>query len=165
MLMEQGGFMDRIIIAALSENGVIGKNGEMPWHIPEDLKRFRKLTLGNPILMGHNTYDSIGRPLPKRKNIVLSRNKELEIIGGDVVGNLEEALGLCNQSDKIYCIGGAQIYREFLPYATHLELTRIHKVVEGDTYFPDIDFNEWNLRNEENLGEYSFLSYEKVYKE
>ena len=132
------------IIAAVSENGVIGKDGGLPWHIPEDLKYFKANTTGHAIIMGRKTYDSIGRPLPKRRNIVVTRNAELKIEGVEVVTSLEAAIELARTEDEEpRIIGGASLYRDALPLATRLFLTRVQRTVEGDTYFPDFDQDEW----------------------
>jgi dihydrofolate reductase len=132
------------IIAAVSENGVIGKDGGLPWHIPEDLKYFKANTTGHAIIMGRKTYDSIGRPLPKRRNIVVTRNAELRIEGVEVVTSLEAAIELARSDDEEpRIIGGASLYRDALPLATRLFLTRVQRTVEGDTYFPDFDEDEW----------------------
>ncbi|MCR4327564.1 MAG: dihydrofolate reductase [Nanoarchaeota archaeon] len=160
--------MGGIIIAALSENNVIGVNNKIPWYIPEDLTRFKKLTLNHPVLMGKNTWFSIPekfRPLPKRKNIVLSKSLE-SIEGVHIARNIEEALGLTGNKEY-YIMGGSQIYQQFLPLVDHMELTRIHQNFEGDSFFPKFDFESWDLLNEEtrvsekNI-KYSFQSYLKI---
>jgi dihydrofolate reductase len=133
-----------VLIVAVSRNGVIGKDGELPWHIPEDLKHFRKNTLGHAIIMGRKTWDSIGRPLPKRRNIVVSRQRDLELVGADVVHSLDEALALARTDDpEPRIIGGAMLYREAFPRATRLILTEVQRDVDGDTYFPPWDEADW----------------------
>ena len=132
------------LIVATSLNGVIGRDGDLPWHIPEDLKHFRRNTIGHCIIMGRRTYDSIGRPLPKRRNIVVTRQKELQIEGCDVVHSMEEAIQLARTEDEEpRIIGGATLYAEALPHATRLFLTEVQQVVEGDTYFPEWNRDEW----------------------
>jgi dihydrofolate reductase len=130
--------MEVVLVAALADNGVIGADGALPWHLPDDLKRFKALTLGKPIVMGRKTYASIGRPLPKRRNVVLSRSTHV-IEGVEAVHGVDEALALLEGEAEIAIIGGEQIYRAFLPYATKLELTHVETSVEGDARFPAID--------------------------
>ena len=152
--------MNLILIVAISENNVIGKDSKMPWHIPEDLKRFRELTLNHPIIMGRKTFESIGKPLDKRKNIILSRTLE-SVPKIYIARTIEEALELTENKDS-YIIGGETIYKTFLLKANRLELTRINKQYEGDSFFPEIDWGQWYLINEECKGPYSFLSYKKI---
>ena len=138
-----------IIIAALAKNDVIGKDGKMPWHIKKDLQRFKNLTLNHPVIMGHSTYNSLPqKPLPERKNIVLSRDTELSYPGVIVKNSFEEALDYCKKDQKVFIIGGKTIYSIGLNRADKLELTRIHRRYEGDTYFPKIDYDKWTLVNE-----------------
>jgi len=139
--------MEVVLVAALADNGVIGADGALPWHLPDDLKRFKALTLGKPIVMGRKTYASIGRPLPKRRNVVLSRSTRA-IEGVEVVHGVDEALTLLEGEAEIAIIGGEQIYRAFLPYATKLELTHVETSVEGDARFPAIDVGTWEVVNE-----------------
>jgi len=132
------------LIVAVSQNGVIGKDGDLPWHIPEDLKHFRKNTVGHSIIMGRKTWDSIGRPLPKRKSIVVTRQEGLRIEGAQVVHSLGEALDAAREHDpEPRVIGGAALYREAFPFATRLILTEVQREVDGDTFFPDWDPSEW----------------------
>ena len=132
------------IIVATSLNGVIGRKGDLPWHIPEDLKHFRRNTIGHAIIMGRRTYDSIGRPLPKRRNIVVTRQRDLKISGCDIVHSLESAIELARKEDEEpRVIGGATLYAEAFPQVTRLFLTEVQQVVEGDTYFPEWDRKEW----------------------
>ena len=131
------------LIVAMARNGVIGREQALPWRLPEDLKRFRAFTLGKPILMGRKTYDSLGRPLPGRDNLVLTRDRAWSAAGVRVVHSLEEALAAARPSAELVVIGGAQIYRLTLPLAQRLYLTRVHADVPGDTYFPRIDAAEW----------------------
>jgi dihydrofolate reductase len=132
------------LIVAASLNGVIGRDGGLPWHIPEDLKYFRRNTVGHAIIMGRRTYDSIGRPLPKRRNIVVTRQKDLTIAGCEVVHSLEAALQLAWTEDtEPRVIGGATLYEQAMPQATRLFLTEVQQHVEGDTFFPKWNPEEW----------------------
>lgn len=131
-----------ILVAALAENGVIGRDGQLPWRLPEDLKRFRRLTLGNVILMGRKTWDSLGKPLDGRENRVLTRDPTFAAEGATVFHRLDEALEL--PSDRaLMVIGGAEIYRQTLPLAERLELTEVWSEVPGDTRFPVYDPGDW----------------------
>jgi dihydrofolate reductase len=131
------------IIAALADNGVIGRGGALPWHLPEDLRRFKLLTMGRPILMGRRTFESIGRPLPGRRNLVLARAGADLPQGVERVDSLAAALALCRAAAELCVIGGAGVYREALPLATHLELTRVHAAIPGDVRFPEFDAAQW----------------------
>ena len=137
------------MIAALAENRVIGLDNRMPWHLPADLKHFKATTLGKPIIMGRKTWDSLGRPLPGRLNIVVSRQPDLQLEGAEVFGNLVAALERAGQwareqgVDELMLIGGAQLYAEALPLAERLYLTRIALSPEGDAFFPEWSASEW----------------------
>lgn len=128
------------LIVAVSENGCIGREGDLPWRLPEDLRRFKQLTLGHPIIMGRKTYESIGRPLPGRDNIVVTRQPGYSAPGCTVVGSLPEALAAANASGaaEAFIIGGASLYAEALPLADTLQLTRVHAEVAGDVHLPPI---------------------------
>lgn len=132
------------IIAALADNGVIGRNGTLPWHLPADLRRFKALTMGWPMLMGRRTFESIGRALPGRRNLVLTRGQPALPAGVEAVGSLAEALYLSAAAGTLYVIGGAEVYALALPQATHLELTRVHTMSAGDVRFPDFDAAQWS---------------------
>lgn len=134
---------------AASSNDVIGRDGAIPWHLPEDLKRFRRLTMGKPVLMGRATYDAIGRPLPGRRNIVITRQRNLGIAGCEVVGGPAEALERVAGSGEAMIIGGGQVYERFLPRADRIHLTRVHLTLEGDAFFPKLDPGEWRVVSEE----------------
>ncbi len=154
--------MNISIIAAIAQNGIIGNNNKLIWHISEDLKRFKKLTSGNPIIMGRKTYESLPiKPLPNRKNIILTRqNKTYE--GAYTAKNIEEALKLCDAKSEIFICGGAEIYKLFLPSADKMYLTIVHRNYEGDTYFPEIDYSGWQkIQDEKHTGalNYSFKTY------
>lgn len=137
------------LIVAASRNGVIGRESALPWHLPEDLRHFKALTLGKPVIMGRLTWESIGRPLPGRPNIVISRNTDYQAPGAEVVPDLEAALaraaGLVDATDEIMIIGGAQIYRVALPLVGRVYRTRVDLEVEGDAFFPELDPAEWCL--------------------
>lgn len=152
-----------ILIAAISKNGAIGKDGKIPWHIPEDLKHFKETTEGKTVLMGRKTFESIlgylGKPLPNRKNIIITRQKNYEVPKEvEVYPNIEDALKK-HRLEDIYVIGGAEIYKETIPRADKLIITEIHKNVEGDAFFPNIDPNDWREISREDRGEYSFVEY------
>lgn len=163
-----------IIITALAENNAIGKDGDIPWRVREDFKHFQSLTMGHACVMGDVTYESLpagSRPLPGRENIVLTFNRDYHPDGATVFFSWEEAMEYCAGRDKIYICGGASVYKIALPVADTLELTRIHKDFDADTFFPEIDFDSWKLVNEEKQesidklsGErisYSFLTYKR----
>jgi dihydrofolate reductase len=151
------------LIAACSENRVIGKDGTLIWHIPEDLKRFKKLTLGNPIVMGRKTYESIGKALPGRTNIILSRDKNLRIDGCLVYNKISDILEIF-EKNNIFVIGGGEIYKQFLDKADRIELTLIHKNFDGDTYFPEIGNNWQVVESQKSTFEdtdIDYISYQK----
>ena len=133
------------MVVAASTNNVIGNRGMLPWRLPDDLRRFRQLTMGKPVVMGRKTYDSIGRPLPGRRNIVVSSNRALTIDGCDVVCSTDEALtlGVQGGTGEVMIIGGQSIYREFLPRADRIHLTRVHSWIGGDAFFPELNPDEW----------------------
>ncbi len=132
------------IIVAIAENGVIGGKNRLLWHISEDLKSFKRVTTGHPVIMGRKTYESLGRPLPNRKNVVITR-QDIEIEGCSVVHSLHQALRMFTAEEEIFIIGGAEIYREALPLAHKLYITRVHHPYQGDTLFPDYDTSTWEL--------------------
>jgi dihydrofolate reductase len=131
------------LIVAASENNVIGVQGELPWRLSGDLKRFKALTMGKPIVMGRKTYESIGRPLPGRQNIVVSRQADFEADGCDVVPSIDAAIAAAGDADEIMIIGGSHIYQEFLPRAGRIYLTRVQANVAGDAYLPELAADEW----------------------
>jgi len=159
------------MIAALGKNRVIGNNNKMPWHLPADLQFFKKTTMGKPIILGRKTYDSIGRPLPGRLNIVLSRDKSLKIEGCTVVNSLDEAMLVAEKqdSDEIFITGGAYLYNTYLKDADRLYLTLIDEEFEGDTFFPDYTQYNWkqiekktNSADDQNPFAYSFVTLDRV---
>ena len=137
------------LICAMSDNRVIGKGNSLPWHLPEDLKYFKRTTMGNSIIMGRKTWESIGRILPGRKNIVITRNPKLQVEGIEMANSLLEAIklagkaALLNGSKEAFVIGGAEIYKEALPIAQRFYLTRVHAEVEGDTFLSEFDESDW----------------------
>lgn len=131
------------LVVAMSDNNAIGKNNQLIWHLPADLKHFKKVTSGHTIIMGRKTYDSIGKPLPNRKNVVITRNPALEIAGVTITSGLEEALSLDQEEDEVFVIGGAEIFKQALPLASRIYLTRVHATYEADTFFPEIDPERW----------------------
>ena len=156
------------IIVAASTNNVIGVQGELPWKISDDLKRFKELTMGKPIVMGRLTWESIGRPLPGRQNIVITRQPDFSADGCDVVASPVAALDAAGDAEEIMIIGGGQIYDLFLPKAGRLHFTRVHTEIEGDAFFPAIDANSWELvdieafaASEANEFAFEFRTYER----
>jgi len=131
------------LIAAVAKNGVIGKSSAIPWRLPEDLQRFKALTMGHPIIMGRKTWLSLGRPLPGRRNIVISRDGDYSAPGAEVAVSLAAAVAACADVDEVFVIGGAEIYAQALPLADCLQLTEIARDFAGDTHFPTIDRNRW----------------------
>ncbi|WP_449435306.1 dihydrofolate reductase [Pedobacter steynii] len=123
------------IVVAIAQNNAIGKNNQLLWHLPADLKHFKQITSGHTIIMGRKTYDSIGRPLPNRRNIVITRNMGLTIEGAEVVTTLEDALALCDNEDEVFIVGGAQIYEQALAKTHRIHLTTVHQNYDGDTFF------------------------------
>lgn len=138
------------IIVAIAENGVIGDRNALLWHISEDLRHFKTLTTGHPVIMGRKTYESLGRPLPGRTNVVVTRQR-LELPGCTVVHSLEDALALFPADEEVFVIGGAQIYAEALPLADRFYLTRVLHAYEGDTRFPAWDEAQWQLIDSESF--------------
>jgi dihydrofolate reductase len=158
------------IIVAIAKNLAIGKNNDLLWHLPDDLKRFKRITLGHKVIMGRNTYLSLPfRPLKERENIVISDKPEEVFQGCTMVRSIAEAVTLCSSQEECFVIGGASVYTQFLPYADKLYITWVHKDFEGDVFFPGINFEEWNLISEENcpvdenLGfSWSYTIYERI---
>jgi dihydrofolate reductase len=132
------------IIVATDERGAIGRDGGLPWRLPDDLRRFKALTMGKPIVMGRKTWDSIGKPLPGRHNIVVTRAAGLSIEGATVVNSLDAAIAAAGDVPEICIIGGAEIYRLALPRTDVIHLTRVHATVTADTYFPDLVAGDWD---------------------
>ena len=155
-----------ILIAALSRNGIIGRDGRMPWHLSEDLKRFKRLTLGHPVVMGRKTFESIGKPLPGRDNIVVTRSREFAAPGCRVAGSLAQALAAADGATEVFVIGGGEIYALALPLADRLELTEVDAEIEGDARFPAFVRGEWRETAREphhapDGTRFDFVTYEK----
>lgn len=143
--------MNITLIVAMAENRVIGANNAMPWHLPDDLRRFRALTMGHPILMGRKTHEAIGRPLPGRRNLIMTRNTQQDFPGCEVIHTIEDALVIGQRSEALFVIGGAELYRLFLPLAHRIELTIIHRAFDGDTYFPELPKETWREVSREEV--------------
>ena len=137
------------LIVAASENNVIGVRGDLPWHLSDDLKRFKKLTMGKPIVMGRKTYESIGRPLPGRQNIIISRQDGFEADGCTVVDSPETAIEAAGDAEEIMIIGGGHVYEEFLPDADRIYLTRVHTEIDGDVFLPELSEESWHETSSE----------------
>ena len=157
------------IIVAMDRNRVIGKNDNLPWHISSDLQNFKKITMGNPIVMGRKTHESIGRPLPGRENIILTRDRNYQVEGCIVLQSLDDVFEHCKDTDEIMITGGSEIYQQSLEYASRLYLTEVHTEVEGDTFFPEFDRSEWKEISRENFKadeknefDYSFVILERI---
>lgn len=156
------------IVVAIAENNAIGKDNQLLWHLPADLKHFKDITSGHTVIMGRKTYDSIGKPLPNRRNIVVTRNRELELPGTEITNSLEEALALCEGTEEIFIIGGAELYNRALAATNRIYLTKVHQTYEADTFFPEIDPAEWkelsienHLPDEKNKVAYTFSTLER----
>lgn len=143
--------MEIIIIVAMAENRIIGVDNKMPWHIPEELKLFKKTTMGYPMIMGRKTFESFPAPLPGRRHIVLSRNEKYQPNGGDYAPSLDKALAMCEGAEKVFIIGGADIFALAIPVATKIFLTHIHRKFEGDVSFPEFSMDEFT---EESRADY-----------
>jgi len=139
------------LIVARARNGVIGRDGKLPWRLPEDLAFFKRTTMGHPIVMGRRTWESIGRPLPGRRNIVVSRQAGLVADGAETAAGLDAALRLCDGSADVFVIGGAQLYADALPHADRLIVTEIDADFEGDTFWPRPDAAQWREAGREHL--------------
>jgi len=159
------------IVVAASTNNVIGAQGKLPWKLSDDLKRFKQLTLGKPVVMGRLTWESIGRPLPGRQNIVVTRQADFIADGCDVVASPAAALAAAGDAEEIMIIGGSQLYALFLPKADRLYVTRVHAEIHGDVFFPDIDEEVWRLAGSEahaaddvNQYAFEFRTYERKHR-
>ena len=160
-----------IIIAAIGLNNELGKDNDLIWHLPADLKRFKKVTSGHAIIMGRNTFESNGKPLPNRRSIIITRNTSYKKEGCDVVHSLEEAINLIKDQKNAFIIGGAQIYKEAIEkqLVDQLDITKVHQNFEADVFFPTIDQSVWEeiseetfLPDDKNQYTYSFISYKKI---
>ena len=156
------------IIAAMDRNRLIGSNNQLPWHLPADLAHFKQVTMGKPIIMGRKTYESIGRPLPGRTNIVLTRSADFRAEGVLMAHTLEQALDYVSEEDEVMIIGGSTIYELALPRADRLYLTYVDSSSEGDAWFPEFDIERWlvvaseqHRADEKNSSDYCFVNYER----
>jgi dihydrofolate reductase len=156
-------------IWAMDENRVIGKNNQLPWHLPEDLKFFKKVTIGHPVAMGRKTHESIGRLLPGRENIIITRNKEFLCNGCTVIYSIDDFIDYCQgKEEEVFVIGGAEIFKELIPVVDRLYVTLIYDHFDGDTYFPEFSLEDFKLvlkekgiRDEKNPYDYEFLIYHR----
>jgi len=156
------------LVAAVGENGVIGKEGGLPWRLPDDLRHFRRVTLGKPVILGRKTFETLPGPLEGRINIVLTRREDFAAEGCLVARTIDEALALAGDAEEIIVAGGSDVYRAFLPRARRFHLTRVHARAAGDTYFPEIDESEWvevsreeHPRDDRHAHAFTFLLLEK----
>ena len=156
------------LIVAMATNRTIGINKKMPWHLSADLKQFKKITMGHPIIMGRKTFESIGRPLPGRQNIIISRDINYQQEGCLVFNDLDSAVQHCSEQDEVFVIGGATLYEVTLERADRLYITQINQAFEGDTWFPEIDAADWrevareDINNDASVDfKYSFISYDR----
>jgi dihydrofolate reductase len=157
------------LIVAATENNAIGKNNQMLWHLPNDFKYFKKNTLQHSVVMGRKTFVSIGKPLPERRNIILTRDMNYSHEEVDVANSVQEVLNYCRDEREIFIIGGAEIYKQTLPLADKILLTRVHTTIDGDAYFPELLDHEWQLvstekheKNEKHAFDYTFEVYERA---
>jgi len=160
--------MQLSIIVAMDRNRVIGSNDTLPWHISADLKNFKKITMGKPIVMGRKTHESIGRPLPGRENIIITRDKTYQTEGCTVLNSIDDIFEHCKDFEEVMITGGSEIYKHTLDQATRLYLTEVHTEVVGDTFFPEFKRNNWNeisreafSADDKNDFDYSFVVLEK----
>lgn len=151
--------MDVTMVAAVARNGVIGRDEDVPWHLPDDLRRFRAMTMGHTLVMGRRTFEAIGRPLPDRHSVVLTRDPLWTYEGVTVVGSIEDAL---NRPGPIFVIGGGEIYRLAMPHATRIELTEVDLSPEGDTTFPELDRKVWEETFREAHEGFSYVTYRRA---
>ncbi len=156
------------LIVAVAKGNVIGGDNKLLWHLPADLKHFKNVTMDHTIIMGRKTFESIGKPLPGRKNIVVTRQDDYQANGCTVVNNLQEAINSCEKEEEAFIIGGAEIFRQSIPAADKIYLTRIDHAFDGDVFFPNLNFSEWKLvkyvkyhADEKNKYEYSFAEYQR----
>jgi dihydrofolate reductase len=155
------------IVVAIAENNAIGKNNQLLWHLPADLKHFKQITTGHTVIMGRKTYDSVGKPLPNRRNIIITR-QDITIEGCEVAKSIEDALALCAGEEEVFIIGGAEIYKQSIHLADRIYLTIVHQKFDGDSYFPEINYGQWvettredHQPDEKNKLPYSFITLER----
>lgn len=154
------------IIVAVANKNVIGINNTLPWHLPEDLKRFKALTMGHHIVMGRKTYESLGRLLPGRTTVIVTRNKHYQVEGAVVVHSIEQALSVCAEDDEVFLIGGAELYQQGFQHADKLYMTEVHTDVEGDAFLPEFDLTQWDevareSHQAENGLAFSYVTYQR----
>ena len=150
------------LVAAMGRNRVIGLDGDMPWHFSEDLKHFKRTTMGGVMIMGRKTFDSIGRPLPGRRTIVITRSADWSHDGVEVVHSLDQALTVAGSEAPVFVVGGGEIYAQSLPLATRLVLTEIDDAPDGDTFFPEWSREEWAETNRDTHDDLAFVTWERV---
>ncbi|GAA3984880.1 dihydrofolate reductase [Mucilaginibacter dorajii] len=155
------------IIVAIAKNNAIGKENKLLWYLPNDLKHFKDVTTGHSVIMGRKTFESVGKPLPKRRNIVVTR-QAISIEGCEVVTSIEEALALCADEEEVFIVGGAEIYRQSIPLTDRIYLTKVDQDFDGDTFFPELNAAEWKETERENFEpddknklKYSFITLER----
>lgn len=156
------------IIVAVARNNIIGRDNKLVWHLPADMKFFKNTTMGHTLIMGRKTFESFGKPLPGRTSIVITRQAGWQYEGVSVAHSLDDAIALAPKNEEVFVIGGAEIYRQALPYCYKIYLTLVHHDFEGDTSFPEVDFSEWELMSdvkhpadEKNAFDYSFRVYKR----
>ncbi len=156
------------IVVAIASNYAIGKNNQLLWHLPKDLRHFKDITAGGTVIMGRKTFDSVGKPLPKRRNIVVTR-QPIKIEGCEVVASIEDAIALCKTENEVFIVGGAEIYRQAMHLVNRIYLTIVHHSFDADTFFPEIDYKDWketaredHETDEKHAFSYSFITLERV---
>lgn len=154
------------MIAAVAENNALGKNNDLLWHLPNDFKRFKAVTSEHYIIMGRKTFESFPKPLPNRTHVIISRQKDYQYEGCIVVDTLEKAITVCPKNETVFIIGGGEIYKQAMPFADQLDITRVHHSFDADVYFPEIDLTIWELTNEifnskdeKHLFDYTFQTF------
>ncbi|MFC8504170.1 dihydrofolate reductase [Pedococcus sp. NPDC057267] len=150
------------LIAAVGRNGVIGADNDMPWHLPEDFAFFKRTTMGHPMVMGRRTFDSIGRVLPGRRTIVITRQPDWSHADVETAHSLSEALALAGPADEVFVCGGGQVYAEAMPFAQRLLITEVDQAPEGDVTFPEIDRAHWREVSRERRDGFSWVAYERA---
>ncbi len=159
--------MIKTIVVAISENNAIGKNNQLLWYLPADLKHFKQITTGHTVVMGRKTFDSVGKPLPNRRNIIITRQK-ISIEGCEVASSINEAFALCADEQEVFIVGGAEIYRQSIHLTDRIYLTIVHQKFDADSYFPEFNYNEWveteredHEPDEKNKLAYSFITLQR----
>lgn len=158
-----------ILIAAAAQNNALGKDNQLLWHLPDDFKRFKQVTSGHYIVMGRKTFESFPKPLPNRTHVIVTRQKDYQPEGCLVAGSLEKALDLCPKNQEVFIIGGGEIYKQALPLADKIDLTRVHATFEADTFFPEIDPAQWRLvsstfhpKDDKHAYDFSFEEFVRI---